>query len=588
MSPGSAEGSLPRKSLLAIGLGVLVIAFLIRLWGVGWGLPNDIRNQSLHPDELVVWTYAQQIQPARGDFTPGFYNYGTLYLTLTRVVTDVASAYGAGPVGESESDMWAAVGRYHLWGRVLNCLFGALTAWLVWKLLLLRTNWVGALFGASAAAIAPALVVHSRFQTVDMLATLLVVASFYWAFRLNADDPPKLALKAAAWSGVFAGLSAGTKYSGILALVVLFAVALSLKGPLRFKAMLVGGATSLLAFVMATPGSVLEHRKFLEGVLWEMQHVATGHGIVFAQTAPGWIYHLGNLAIGYGVLLTVLGVLGLAHALRRKEVALIGVLVFALLTYVLIARAEVKFVRYTFPIIPALAVGLGWLMGRAHAQQGGKAKWLIATGMLAVGGLGGGGLATALTWSSWMAGEDPRDQAARYLMHPERGINSVGLVKDPWFWSVSVVPDANLLRAVPFEVRHERMLAAESPSVKRFVPANPGARIDFDLRLLTELNPDAVALTSFEVNDVERLMRATNLSQEERNIAEQARKFLDLLHEHYEVKPTALFGMGGPSVHDLMYIRPEVWIWTRKRDSKTNLTGSSTPSESSEEPLRTP
>lgn len=573
---------------MAIGLGVLLLAFLIRLWGVGWGLPNDIRNQSLHPDELVVWTYAQQIQPAKFDFTPGFYNYGTLYLTVVRVVTDMASAYGAGPIGESEGDFWAAVGRYHLWGRVLNCLFGALTAWLVWKLLLLRTNWVGALFGASAAAVAPVLVVHSRFQTVDMLATLLVVASMYWAFRLSEHDPPKVILKTAAWSGVFAGLSAGTKYSGVLALVVLFVAAMVLKGPLRYKTMLVGGVASLVAFVLATPGAVLESRKFLEGVLWEMQHVATGHGLVFAHTAPGWIYHLGNLAIGYGVLLTILGLFGLAHAVRRKEIALVGVAIFALLTYALIARAEVKFIRYTFPLIPAFALGLGWLMGRAHAHPSGKAKWVVAAGMLGVGGLGGGGLATALTWSSWMAGEDPRDQAARYVMDPKNEIGSVGLVKDPWFWSVSVVPDANLLRAVPFQMRHERMLAAQNPMVKRYVPADPNTRIDFDLRLLTELKPDAVALTSFEVNDVERLMRAENLSQEERNVAEQARKFLDLLHQHYEVKPSGLFGIGGPSVHDLMYIRPEVWIWTRKRDSTTNSTGSSTPSESNEARPSTP
>ena len=118
-------------------MGLVVLAFLIRLLGVGWGLPNALHNQSYHPDELVIWSYAQQIEPSKLHFDPGFYNYGTLYLTLLRVASDVVSAY-------SGSEGWAAIGQMHLAGRLLSVLFGAGTVWFVFQMLRRRTHLFGA------------------------------------------------------------------------------------------------------------------------------------------------------------------------------------------------------------------------------------------------------------------------------------------------------------------------------------------------------------------------------------------------------------------------------------------------------------
>ena len=73
-----------RRRTLLLGLGVFVFALLVRLVGIGWGLPNDQRSFSLHPDEPVVFLYSQQIEPTKLDFTPGFYNTDA-YLTVLRV-----------------------------------------------------------------------------------------------------------------------------------------------------------------------------------------------------------------------------------------------------------------------------------------------------------------------------------------------------------------------------------------------------------------------------------------------------------------------------------------------------------------------
>ena len=103
---------------------IFVGALLIRMLGVSWGLPNDLRNFSLHPDEQVNLLYARQIIPTQLHFTPGNYSYGTLYLTLLRVVSDLVITYGGG-LDQAGNISPSQMGWIHLAGRFMNCLFGA-------------------------------------------------------------------------------------------------------------------------------------------------------------------------------------------------------------------------------------------------------------------------------------------------------------------------------------------------------------------------------------------------------------------------------------------------------------------------------
>ena len=87
MAPDAASPPGTYKRDILIALALFVAALVLRWVGIGWGLPNDIRNQSLHPDEPVIWMYAQQLDPGRGDFDPSFYQYPTLYLTALKVAS---------------------------------------------------------------------------------------------------------------------------------------------------------------------------------------------------------------------------------------------------------------------------------------------------------------------------------------------------------------------------------------------------------------------------------------------------------------------------------------------------------------------
>jgi hypothetical protein len=159
-----------------------------------------------------------------------------------------------------------------------------------------------------------------------------------------------------------------------------------------------------------------------------------------------------------------------------------------------------------------------------------------------------------------MSSLDPRDDAALYLKdHAKNG--SVGLVKDPWFWSVSLIPDAGMNRGQLGTIFSE-VEASEHPKVIRYLPADAGAKQDWDVRLITDSKPDYIAFTSFEASDEERL---SGLAESDPTLLDQVkpyREFMTRLQQDYD--QATGFGLGGPVVHDMMYIRPLVWVWKRK------------------------
>lgn len=552
---------------------VFAAALLLRLIALDWGLPSQDRHFSLHPDEPIVLAASRAIEPAQGNFAPGFYNYGTLYLTLSRVAGDVALGW---PGVESEP-AWSEARRLHLAGRVVSALAGAWAALLVVLLLLPRAGRIGAIAGGIALAFASGHVEHSRFQTVDVVATALALASLLYASRLassEGDRPWRDALLA----GVFAGLAAGAKYGAGLTLVGLVVAALLRFRALGLRHVAAAASVALLAFLITTPGALIEWEVFSRDLRYEFGHVAEGHGLVFAGTTSGWVYHLGNLTAGYGALALALSFAGLW--LARRAPWCVPLLVFAALYYVTIARADVKFFRYTLPLFPVLAAGFGVLVGRAASTESFRGRLGLVGCLIVLGGM----LAASARITAWMLGPDPRFIAAQHLRraHPD-GV--VGLVSDPWFYTPTLYPETAMPRPLFVREGFAAMDRARRPRVLRHLPVDPAKRIDWDLRLLDEDQPDVVVYTSFETEGLSRFGESAAPPDRFRLQIERYRAFQSRLRQDYEVE--AIYGVGGPSIHDLMYVYPSVVIWKRRTDSSRTSNGSSTTSDTSAAPAPT-
>lgn len=606
----SAEPSSNRIPAL-IAAGIFVFAFALRLLGIGWGLADDLHHQSLHPDEYLIWTKSQAIKPGEGKFDPGFYNYGTLYLTVLRVASDMTGAYTKMPDKGDEEGYWAYVGRCNLAGRIISSLAGAGTAAVIFFILLRFANRWGAVFGALLPAVAPGFVVHSRFQTVDVLATFFLALSTLYAIRLlyPPEGVEKVDWRSAILAGVFAGASTGTKYTGILVLLSLYAALLVSKRPQALKLALAGTGAALATFVITTPGVVLNTGKFMQDFAYEMAHTSSGHGLLFEGTSSAVLYHFANLQTGMGVLLCLASLVGLGYALLRGTMAtyrttyqgatgsFVGKLVQSKLAaikqmgrdnpwvwvllafwvpyYLLIGRAEVKFLRYTFPLYVALAIGLGYAVSEAR-KRGGWGHAFVALALLGLGGFDYGGLRKTLTLSMDMAGRDARESSVDYLRKlQEKEPNlTLGLANDPWYYSPQTFPDMGVFRAAPFLQNMSLALPQMSkPRTLWYIPAelasNPKwtqedleKRPRWDPRLLTEMKPDYVALSNFEVVDIERLSGRKDISESAQSEVSQASAFQKELAKLYV--PFKQFGIPGDTVNDMMYTQPVIYLWKRK------------------------
>ena len=540
-------------------LAVFLLALLVRLSGLGWGLKNDIRNASLHPDETPNFVYSRAVVPALGRFTPGFYSYGTLYLTTL----SVASAYmgepktkeGYAPADPVKTD-WDWVSRCILAGRIVSVLAGAATAWVAFAL---GRRIAGPLAGALAGAfiaLSPAHVVHSRFQTPDVLAAALIAGALYFAVLALDPRGEKSRIAPATWCGVLAGLSAGVKYTGILVLLALYAALALRKHPGWARQAVVATAVALVVFVLTTPGVLLDNAAFVEQFAYEMRHTATGQELFFAGTANGFVFHLMNLFVGIGPILTLMGLAGLGYAAFRRYPWALVLLAFLLPYYLLIGRAEVKYMRYTFPLYVGLATGFGYAVAAAQRRNLWRQGAVVGT-ILGIGGVPAGGVRDTLTLTAGMLGEDPRDAAGRYL-HTAGG--SVGLARDPWYWTPSVVPDGAAPRGRLWPVIRAEIAASASPKI--VYPTTPeGGQTYFDLGLFDQ-KPDRIATSNFEIDYPERLRGRRDLAPEEAGRVAAANAWVDRLKAEYAIE--RVDGTRGYGIEDMDYVRPQVIVWKRK------------------------
>ena len=456
----------------------------------------------------------------------------------------------------------AAMGQIHLAGRILNCFFGAGLAALTFAIASRGINKTGAIIAASIVAVAPALVVHSRFQTVDMLATLLAVASIYACIRMI--EPEASIAKWAVWAGVFAGLSAGTKYIGIIALAGLFVAAIIIKQP---KTIVLGALAAVAVFVISTPGCILDREAFIRDFVFELNHSKAGHGVVFMATSPALIFHIGNLSAGASILTLIVGLVGLGTAVAKKLNWAIILTVFFLIYYLGVSGGQIKFMRYILPLIPVLAIGVGYVIQRI--QESGKEKLGLALGLLIVGGIDRGSLVSSGALTATMLMPDPRDEAGRYLRgkaDQSQADISVGLADDPWFWSPTVNPDTDITRMIGPKNLIQLWTGWQKPKVFRFLPANPQERVEWDVRLLTDMKPDYVSFTSYEYVPFKRMSELATKSDLENLYASRYTEFMKELQANYDV---ALDNdpFHEPMVEDMEYVRPHVLVWKRKTTS---------------------
>lgn len=354
------------------------------------------------------------------------------------------------------------------------------------------------------------------------------------------------------------GLSAGTKYTGGVLLVGLWgAIWFSgLPTPQRIKGLVASLGILLLSLLIATPGILLDRATFLKDFTYELGHTSTGHGFVFTATPPGFIQQAVNLSQAFGVALMLLGFVGLVVGAWRRHAWLIVMLATYVIFYLFIARAEVKFVRYCFPLIPILALGVGWLAGQCHQHP--NRKWSLVVGLVAFAlfGIPSGGIKDTFLYTGAMTAIDNRDAVGAEIKLAGQG-KTVGLPNLPWFYSPTIYPAAQLSKPDYFRFGKRMLDDTQNPLVSAHDPAGGQSMNQW----LESLEPDYVVYSTFEDLDMRRILNSKTVDQGAMTAAKQWDEFKQALAKDYDAK---IWEMGSP-LHDLMYVQPGMVLWTRRK-----------------------
>ncbi|MCG9128041.1 glycosyltransferase family 39 protein [Candidatus Poribacteria bacterium] len=272
---------------------ILFIAFLIRLSGIGVGLPytSDPREVLIAEDVLNLISL---------ESPPTIYNWpGTAWFYLIAIVGKILSIFG----------LVLSNSQIILIGRLLNVVLGTGTVWLTYKL---GNSLYNKQVGLIAAAFLTVTMLHatneSSLAIVDIPATFCITLFLY---ILSRDS--NLGIFTCLKLGLIGGIGIAVKYPTVFVLIAIFTF---IREEHFFRKLLLILGITGFAFTLICPYWLIdvfstEWNDFFDDFLYESGHNNKGHFGLFSAAETGLIdrfLYLGTLlkwGIGFPLALLV-------------------------------------------------------------------------------------------------------------------------------------------------------------------------------------------------------------------------------------------------------------------------------------------
>ena len=341
---------------------IFVIALVVRLWGLSFGLPHP----SCRPDEATIVEVACLI--AAGDPNPHFFHYPSLMIYLLAAwfgLRDaILAAVGGGFVPACDipilppSDLLLAA-------RYISTMAGAVTVLPVFVAARRLAGDGVALISALLLALCYPHVRESHFGTTDVLMTLFIALAAAEIVRYTDPESPSTHAHRA---GFLAGLAASTKYAGAMLLVpFLWAHIERIRrsgntfwfASANNRTVLAFIVTATAGFLFTTPFALLDIHAFLRDLGSEMGHLAEGHvsGDTRFDLGRGWWFHARyTLLLGLGLPWCLLAIAGAVWLILRKRPGGVALLLFPVIYYLYAGSGRTVLVRYMVPMLPYFCI----------------------------------------------------------------------------------------------------------------------------------------------------------------------------------------------------------------------------------------
>lgn len=329
---------------------ILIFAFILRVWGIWWGLPL-----LLHLDEPTIVSPAIRMIET-GDLNPHYFRYPTLYIYFIFVIILFSKIISW--------SLWMGdkMVMVYLMGRFSTVIISTITVYLVyWLGEFLFSKRVG-YFASFIFSIMFLPLFLSHFITVDMLALLFLMLSLIFCFKIMQKGGRMNYLLA----GLFSGFLIGTKFNVvILAPLILSHFFVVNKKNKRSPAsfLILSFLVLISAFLLTNPYFILSFREYLQGGISQIL-LLRGQEVVSMSDKNGissWLWYFRYwIASGVGLPIFLSVVLGILLGIFRKQASnlknLLLFISFPVLYSLIIFLSHHRADRYSLPLMPFLAV----------------------------------------------------------------------------------------------------------------------------------------------------------------------------------------------------------------------------------------
>ena len=340
---------------------ILLLTLLLRLYGIGWGLPTSLHPYySYHPDEVPLLMWSQWL--SQGQLVAKQFIYGgTFYFLILRACIYFGDMLG-GFIGG-----FNALANAILVARYLQVSLALLTVLLVYECGRLLYDRKTGLVAALVLALAPAHIVATQTVRPDAISAFLVVLIVFLAAKLLRSEPSGRT-KLLMYSGIAIGAVSAFRLPligfGLLPVAAYVVSRQRGTGNSLWRLLFDWNALWLvvavgLTYVVLSPHTLMYPEAFIMGMKVTASYEtvvfpdAVDRGPIFFQYA----WRLLHQALGYPGYFLALG--GVVYALVRRSVEDKIVLAGIGLYFIMLASVSLTFVRYTLPILPLLAVMSG-------------------------------------------------------------------------------------------------------------------------------------------------------------------------------------------------------------------------------------
>lgn len=394
-------------------LAILLLALLLRLNGLGWGIPNGIHPEySYHPDEIYFLSWAKLLH--QDTIIPKHFQYGGTFYYSTLQFNNWFGALLTEKFGGQE------LVNVFLVGRTLGIAYALLTISLVYATGRLLYSRAAGLVAALVLAVLPAHVFCARIIRPDELFALEYAVHLYILARLLKKQGTTSANLLI--GGVLLGVTVATRFpAGVLFLgyaTVLFLVlgeefpgdrAKASKAAIFCLLVLIG--TSCLGYLGASPHTFFHFPDFLAGMRGQWQY-QSGVFLDAVGRGPNWYQYGGRILIeALGLPFYGLTLAAVAFAIWQRRATDILFLSVLLPYFILLATTSWVVTRYTLPLLPVIALLVAGML-RDLVERKHNLK-VLAVGAVVVATLWS--VTLDLAFSKTLRGPDPRDSAALWL-----------------------------------------------------------------------------------------------------------------------------------------------------------------------------